>query len=46
MLFRFFVIVMLVIVYFKVDTLCNKIDQMSIYTDQLGISIEKFMSKD
>lgn len=45
MLFRLFVIIMLVIVYFKVDTLCYKLDQLSTYNDQLGISLEKFMNQ-
>ncbi len=45
MLFRLFVIIMLVIVYFKVDILCDKLDQLSTYNDQLGISLEKFMNQ-
>ena len=45
MLFRLFVIAMMVVFYFQIRNLDQKIDQLSMYNDQLGISLEKFMNQ-
>jgi len=45
MLFRIFVIAMMVVLYFQIRNLDQKIDQLSTYNDQLGISLEKFMNQ-
>lgn len=45
MSFRIFVIAMMVVLYFQIRNLDQKIDQLSTYNDQLGISLEKFMNQ-
>lgn len=45
MSFRIFVIAMMVVLYFQIRILDKKIDKLSTYNDQLGISLEKFMNQ-
>lgn len=44
-MFRMFVIFALLFFYFKLNEIEHKIDQLSTYNDQLGISIEKMLNQ-